>query len=116
MKKISVKKKVQLKLQIDLPENLHTNPVFVYLMADSYVGLDQIQKVNFKIKEEWWLGMFRYLLIFVDFKAKLINIICFSNFWKIRTFEKWQFSRKNVLNIRFSSKNPHFSLFCSLRL
>lgn len=51
VKKISVKKKVQLKVQIDLPEDLHTNSVSVYLMADSYVGLDQVQKVAFKIKE-----------------------------------------------------------------
>jgi hypothetical protein len=48
---MSVKKKVQLKVQIDLPEDLHTNNVSVYLMADSYVGLDQVQKVAFKIKE-----------------------------------------------------------------
>ena len=53
MKKISVKKKVQLKVQIDLPEDLQANPVSVYLLADSYVGLDQMQKVNFKIKDEW---------------------------------------------------------------
>ena len=52
MKKISVKKKVQLKVQIDLPEDLQANPVSVYLLADSYVGLDQMQKVNFKIKDE----------------------------------------------------------------
>jgi hypothetical protein len=51
VKKMSVKKKVQLKVQIDLPEDLHTNNVSVYLMADSYVGLDQVQKVAFKIKE-----------------------------------------------------------------
>jgi pre-mRNA-splicing helicase BRR2 len=41
-KKVSVKKKVELKLQIDVPDNLERNYVSVYLMADSYVGLDQI--------------------------------------------------------------------------
>jgi pre-mRNA-splicing helicase BRR2 len=51
VKKISVKKKLQLKVQIDLPEDLHSNSVSVYLMADSYVGLDQVQKVAFKIKD-----------------------------------------------------------------
>ena len=51
VKKISVKKKVQLKVQIDLPEDLHTNCVSVYMMADSYVGLDQVQRVAFKIKD-----------------------------------------------------------------
>ena len=52
MRKASIKKRVNLKLQIDLPNNLNKNGVFVYLMADSYVGLDQVVKVNFKIKEE----------------------------------------------------------------
>lgn len=51
MKKVSVKKKVELKLQIDLPDNLERNYVSVYLMADSYVGLDQVEDVRFKIKE-----------------------------------------------------------------
>lgn len=52
MQKASIRKKVNLKFQIDVPEDLSANPVFVYLMADSYVGLDQIVKVNFKIIEE----------------------------------------------------------------
>lgn len=51
VKKLSVKKKVQLKVQIDLPEDLHDNSVSVYMMADSYVGLDQFQRVAFKIKD-----------------------------------------------------------------
>ena len=51
MKKVSVKKKVELKLQIDVPDNLDRNQVSVYLMADSYVGLDQVETVKFKIKE-----------------------------------------------------------------
>jgi pre-mRNA-splicing helicase BRR2 len=51
MKKVSVKKKVELKLQIDVPDNLDRNQVNVYLMADSYVGLDQVETVKFKIKE-----------------------------------------------------------------
>ncbi len=52
LKKASIKKKVQLKIQIDLPDNLPKNPVYVYLMADCYVGLDQIIKVPFKIQDE----------------------------------------------------------------
>jgi len=51
MKKVSVKKKVELKLQIDVPDNLDRNQVNVYLIADSYVGLDQVETVKFKIKE-----------------------------------------------------------------
>lgn len=51
MKKVSVKKKVQLKLQIDVPDDVESNYVSVYLMADSYVGLDQVEGVRFKIKE-----------------------------------------------------------------
>jgi pre-mRNA-splicing helicase BRR2 len=51
MKKVSVNKKVELKLQIDVPDNLDRNQVNVYLMADSYVGLDQVETVKFKIKE-----------------------------------------------------------------
>jgi len=51
VKKISVKKKIKFKVQIDLPEDLYSNNVSVYLMADSYVGLDQVQKVTFKIKD-----------------------------------------------------------------
>ena len=50
LRKASIKKKVNIRMQIDLPENLEENPVFVYLMADSYVGLDQYAKVKFKIK------------------------------------------------------------------
>jgi hypothetical protein len=37
-------------MQIDLPDDLRKNPVTVYLMADSYTGLDQQLKVQFKIK------------------------------------------------------------------
>ena len=40
LRKASIKKKVNMRMQIDLPDNLEKNPVFVYLMADSYVGLD----------------------------------------------------------------------------
>lgn len=50
LKKVSVKKKVNLKLQIDIPDNVQNNRVTVYLMADSYVGLDQVETVKFKIK------------------------------------------------------------------
>lgn len=52
LKKASIKKHVQLKMQIEVPEDLQKNPVYVYLMADSYVGLDQIVKVPFKIKDQ----------------------------------------------------------------
>ena len=52
MKKVSVNKKVQIKLQMDVPEDVEKNPVYVYLMADSYIGLDQIHKVAFKILDE----------------------------------------------------------------
>ena len=50
MKKVSVKRKVELKLQIDVPENLDRNQVRVYLVADSYLGLDQVETVKFKVK------------------------------------------------------------------
>ena len=49
LKKLSVKKKVQIKMQIDLPEDLDKNIVNVYLLPDCYVGLDQIEKVKFKV-------------------------------------------------------------------
>jgi hypothetical protein len=52
VRKASIKKKVSIKMQIDLPDDLHKNPVHVYLMADSYAGLDQQVKVQFKIKDE----------------------------------------------------------------
>jgi hypothetical protein len=41
---------MDLKLQIDVPEDLTKSEVHVYLLADSYIGLDQIQKVNFKLQ------------------------------------------------------------------
>jgi hypothetical protein len=41
LKKVSVKKKVTLKMQIDVPENLKRTKIFCYLLADSYIGLDQ---------------------------------------------------------------------------
>jgi hypothetical protein len=49
LKKISVKKKVNLKLQIEVPNNLENNKVYVYLMADSYIGLDQVSQVKFNL-------------------------------------------------------------------
>lgn len=52
VRKASIKKKVNIKMQIDLPDDLYKNPVHVYLMADSYTGLDQQMKVQFKIKDE----------------------------------------------------------------
>ena len=52
LRKASVKKKVNLKVQIDLPEDLRKNPVEVYLMADCYVGLDQMTTVKFEIRED----------------------------------------------------------------
>ena len=52
LKKVSVKKRVQMKVQIEVPENVKQNPVNVYLMADCYAGLDQKVKVHFKIKDE----------------------------------------------------------------
>lgn len=47
LKKVSVKKKVNLKVQIEVPSDLSNNKVYVYLMADSYIGLDQVCQVNF---------------------------------------------------------------------
>ena len=52
LKKASIKKKVTIRMQIDLPENLQANPVQVFLMADSYVGLDQVQTVKFTVNQE----------------------------------------------------------------
>ena len=52
LRKASIKRKVELKMQIDLPEDLNNHPVSVWLMADSYVGLDQIQIVKFKIRND----------------------------------------------------------------
>jgi pre-mRNA-splicing helicase BRR2 len=45
IKKVSIKRKVQLKLQIDVPDRPERNTIRVYLMADSYLGLDQVQRV-----------------------------------------------------------------------
>lgn len=47
LKKVSVKKKINLKVQIEVPSDLSNNKVYVYLMADSYIGLDQVCQVNF---------------------------------------------------------------------
>lgn len=47
LKKVSVKRKVNLKVQIEVPSDLLNNKVYVYLMADSYIGLDQVCQVNF---------------------------------------------------------------------
>jgi len=50
LKKISIRKRVELKLQIDVPEDLNRGEVHVYLLSDSYIGLDQVQRINFKIQ------------------------------------------------------------------
>lgn len=47
LKKVSVKRKVNLKVQIEVPSDLSKSKVYVYLMADSYIGLDQVHKVDF---------------------------------------------------------------------
>lgn len=47
LKKVSIKKKVNLKIQIDVPEDIKRNKVLVYLMADSYIGLDQFKRIYF---------------------------------------------------------------------
>lgn len=47
LKKVAVKKKVNLKMQIEVPNDLYRDKVYVYLMADSYIGLDQVCKVSF---------------------------------------------------------------------
>ncbi len=49
LKKVSIRKKVNLKVQIEVPSNLQNNKVYVYLMADSYIGLDQVYPVNFNL-------------------------------------------------------------------
>jgi hypothetical protein len=49
LKKVSIRKKVNLKVQIEVPNNLQNNKVYVYLMADSYIGLDQVSQVNFNL-------------------------------------------------------------------
>ena len=51
LRKASIKKKVNIRMQIDLPDDLQQNNVNVYLMADSYVGLDQMTRVQFMVKE-----------------------------------------------------------------
>ena len=51
LSKASIKKKVNIRMQVDLPDDLQKNPVYVYLMADSYVGLDQVSKVHFLVKD-----------------------------------------------------------------
>lgn len=48
IKKVSIKKRVTLKLQIDVPEELKRTKVHVYLMADSYIGLDQAVEISLK--------------------------------------------------------------------
>lgn len=45
VKKVSIKRKVTVKLQIDVPERLNRTKIHVYLLADSYVGLDQAQEI-----------------------------------------------------------------------
>lgn len=48
LKKVSVKKRVNLKMQIDVPERLSRTKVHAYLMADSYIGLDQAIELELK--------------------------------------------------------------------
>jgi pre-mRNA-splicing helicase BRR2 len=48
LKKVSIRRRVELKIQIDVPEDLTHGEVSVYLLSDSYIGLDQVQKINFK--------------------------------------------------------------------
>lgn len=48
LKKVSVKKRVNLKIQIDVPDNLKKTKIHAYLMADSYIGLDQALQLKFK--------------------------------------------------------------------
>jgi hypothetical protein len=48
LKKASVKKRVSIKVQIDVPDNLKKTKVHVYLMADSYIGLDQALELKLK--------------------------------------------------------------------
>ena len=43
---MSIKKIVRLKLQIDVPEQLKRTKLHVYLMADSYIGLDQAVEIT----------------------------------------------------------------------
>ena len=52
LKKASIKKRVHLKVPIDVPEDLKHNPVRVFLMADCYIGLDQVEKVKFNIAKK----------------------------------------------------------------
>lgn len=46
VKKVSIKKKVTLNMQIDVPENLKRTKIHAYLMADSYIGLDQAVELS----------------------------------------------------------------------
>lgn len=46
IRKVSVKRRVNIKMQIDVPENLRRTKVHAYLLADSYVGLDQAAEIS----------------------------------------------------------------------
>lgn len=65
LKKASVKKRVSIKVQIDVPDNLKKTKVHVYLMADSYIGLDQA--LELKLKWEF-IYISIYILIFLELR------------------------------------------------
>jgi hypothetical protein len=48
IKKVSIKRKVNLEMQIDVPENLKATKIYAYLLADSYIGLDQAVELSLK--------------------------------------------------------------------
>lgn len=47
LNKVAVKRRVNLKMQIDVPDRLKTTKVHAYLLADSYIGLDQAIEIGF---------------------------------------------------------------------
>lgn len=54
LKKVSIKRKVNLEMQIDVPENLKSTKIYAYLLADSYIGLDQAVELSLKEDRDDW--------------------------------------------------------------
>lgn len=81
LKKASVKKKVNLKIQIEVPSDLANDKVYVYLMADSYIGLDQVYQVNFFKWSVKLLGLLFNLLFNVSiYNIEKVLIIIFFKY------------------------------------
>lgn len=68
-------------MQIEVPSDLANDKVYVYLMADSYIGLDQVYQVNFFKWSVKLLGLLFNLLFNVNiYNIEKVLIIIFFKY------------------------------------